>query len=216
MDFNMVAMGQSMGLVSGFKGLTAALPKAKMDKEKKCMINLPEWHEGLKSAFVTYGFTHFLREEYGRQVPYDQVVPLMIDEEARQRLAQIKQSLIAKAKEEKLLKEVTLQPVKKEEKLSEAGDSDSEESAMPVPLSAREALTSHWPEIESLVFENAKQAIASYEGVRAAATERGEHFDALFVDPLTRVTRVQKYLNPQAVVTIDKSDPHFYQVEARR
>ena len=215
MDFNMVAMGQSTGLVSSFKGLTAALPKAKMDREKKYMTNLPEWHEGLKSAFVTYGFTHFLREEYGRQVPYDQVVPLMIDEEARQRLAQIKQSLIAKAKEEKLLKEVTLQPVKKEEKASEAGDSDSEESAMPVPLSARDALIVHWPEIEGLVFENAKQAIASYEGVRAAATERGEHFDALFVDPLTRVTRVQKYLNPQAVVTIDKSDPHFYQVEAQ-
>ena len=55
MDFNMVA-NQSMGADKlDYKGLSAALVKVKMDKEKKHIVNFPEWKEALKSALVTFG-----------------------------------------------------------------------------------------------------------------------------------------------------------------
>ena len=62
---------QSMGS-SGkeYKGqLTAALTKVKMDEDKKYILNIPEWKESLKSAFVTFGLSEFLRAEYAIQVP---------------------------------------------------------------------------------------------------------------------------------------------------
>ena len=47
---------QSMGADKlDYKGLSAALVKVKMDKEKKHIVNFPEWKEALKSALVTFG-----------------------------------------------------------------------------------------------------------------------------------------------------------------
>ena len=80
MVFNMVA-NQSTGPVRDHKGLSAALIKLRVEKDKKRVSNLPEWKESLQNAFVTHNLGGFLREKFGQQVPPDQVGSILINEE---------------------------------------------------------------------------------------------------------------------------------------
>jgi len=48
MVFNMVA-NQSIGPFRDHKGLSAALTKVRMDKDKKYILNLAEWKERMES-----------------------------------------------------------------------------------------------------------------------------------------------------------------------
>ena len=207
---------QSVGPIRDIKGLFPALVKIKMDKERKQIVNLTDWKDNLKSVFATYGLSNFLRQDHSLQVPHDKVGPLLIKEEAQEKLAQIKLDLIAKAKEEKVLKELTAQAIKQEQEIKNVGSSESwgdEERGQP---SAMDMLTTHWAAMENMVWGNTERALRNDEENRATAAERGEHFETLFVDPLTCVSEENRFLNPKAVVSIDKSDPLLYQVERKQ
>ena len=102
MVFNMVA-NQSVGPFRDHKGLSAALTKLKVGKDQKCVSNLLEWKDSLMNAFVTYNLAGFLREEFGKQVPPDQVGSILINERVEERLTHLRQEYLAKAKEEKLI-----------------------------------------------------------------------------------------------------------------
>jgi len=93
MVYNMVA-NQSMGPVRDHKGLSAALIKLKVEKDKKRVSNLPEWKESLQNAFVTHNLAGFLRPEFGRQVPSDQVGSILINEEVAAKLDQLRKEHI--------------------------------------------------------------------------------------------------------------------------
>ena len=205
MSFNMVA-NQSVGPFRDHKGLSAALTKIRMDKDKKYILNLSEWKESLKNACVTFGLSGFLRKEFGQQVPPEQVGSILINEEVAEKLSQMKKEYMAKAKEEKLLSEVTSVAIK-EEGMDRALDG--------APPTAVAMLTSHWPKIEDMVRKNAKSMHEDDMGKRASAEKRGEHWEILYVDPHTRVEPESKFLNPRAVVSLGKSDPFWYEVESR-
>ena len=139
MSFNMVA-NQSVGSFRDHKGLSTALAKLKMDKDKKYALNLVKWKESLKNAFVTFGLSRFLREEFGKQVPPDEVGSILIKEEVAEELAKIKKEYLVKAKEEELLSKVTSEAVKSEEN----------------KVTAVAMLTTHWADVEKSVWENSK------------------------------------------------------------
>ena len=143
---------QSVGPIRDIKGLFPALVKIKMDKDRKQIVNLTDWKNNLKSVFATFGLSNFLRQDHSLQVPHDKVGPLLIKEEAQEKLAQIKLDLIAKAKEEKVLKELTAQAIKQEQEIKNVGSSESwgdEERGQP---SAMDMLTTHWAAMENIVW----------------------------------------------------------------
>ena len=206
---------QSMGS-SGkeYKGqLTAALTKVKMDEDKKYILNIPEWKESLKNAFVTFGLSEFLRAEYAIQVPANDVGSILIDEKVEEKLAQMKKDLLTKAKNEQLLKQVTSgsgtvkdEDGTEESKLGRGADA---------PATAVAMLTTHWPRLEKIVRENALEMDKVDQGMRSTADKQGEHWETLYVDPLTRVRAEDKFLNPRAIVSFGKQQPFWYQVESR-
>jgi len=102
---------------------------------------------------------------------------------------------MAKAKEEKLLNEVTSGAIKVEGK----GDGDPEGT----PATAVAMLTTHWPKIEAMVRQNAKAMHEADMEKRASAEKLGEHWEVLYLDPYTRVETETKFLNPRAVVSLD-------------
>ena len=209
MSFNMVA-NQSVGPLRDHKGLSAALTKLKMDKDKKYSLNLVKWKESLKNAFVTFGLSRFLREEFGKQVPPDKVGSILIKEEVADELAKIKKEYLAKAKEEELLNKVTSAAVKPESKdMSMGGTSGGP------PVTAVAMLTTHWADVEKSVLENAKMIFEADTQKRAVAEKRGEHWEILYVNPYTRVHQNTKFLNPRAEVSFGEKDPFVYEVEKR-
>ena len=171
---------QSMGS-SGkeYKGqLTAALTKVKMDDDKKYILNIPEWKESLKNAFVTFGLSEFLRAEYAIQVPANDVGSILIDEKVEEKLAQMKKDLLTKAKNEKLLKQVTSgsgtvkdEDGTEESKLGRGADA---------PATAVAMLTTHWPRLENIVRENAMEMVKVDKGMRATPDKQGEHWETLY------------------------------------
>ena len=168
---------QSTGPVRDHKGLSAALTKLKVDsKDKKRVSNLSEWKESIQNAFVTHNLTGLLREEFGKQVPPDKVGSILINEEVDAKLDQLRKKHMAKAKEEKLLNEVT-SVVKVEGKY----DGDPEGT----PATAVAMLTTHWPKIEAMVRRNAKIMHEADMKKRASAEKLGEHWEVLYVDPST-------------------------------
>ena len=202
---------QSVGPFRDHKGLSAALTKLKMDKDKKYALNLVKWKESLKNAFVTFGLSCFLREEFGKQVPPDEVGSILIKDEVAEELGKIKKEYLAKAKEEELLKKVTSAAVKIEESKDESMDGTSEEA----PVTAVAMLTTHWADVEKSVTENAEMMFEADKKKRAVAEKRGEHWETLYVNPFTRVSLTTKFLNPRAVVSFGKADPFLYEVEKR-
>lgn len=210
MSFNMVA-NQSVGSFRDHKGLSAALAKLKMDKDKKYALNLVKWKESLKNAFVTFGLSRFLREEFGKQVPPDEVGSILIKEEVAEELAKIKKEYLVKAKEEELLSKVTSAAVKSEENKDESMGGTSEGA----PVTAVAMLTTHWADVEKSVWENSKMMFEADTQKRAAAEKRGEHWEILYVNPFTRVNQNTKFLNPRARVSFGKTDPFLYEVEKR-
>ena len=191
---------QSVGPIRDHKGLSAALTKLRMDKDKKKVQNLPEWKESLKNAFLTFGLAGFLRKEFGQQVPPDQVGPILIKEEVDKELARLEREYTARAKEEKLRQEVTSVAVKEGSKY---GDPEG------TPPTAVELLTTHWPKVEAMVRQNAETMHETNMGKRASAEQLGEHWGVLYVNPYTRVETESKFLNPRAVVSLGKSDPYW-------
>src|SRR5210317_992103 len=84
--------------------------------------------------------------------------------------------------------------------------------------SATAVLTTHWPKIEARVRKNANAMHMADQEKRASAEKRGEHWEVLFVNPLTKVEAEEKFLNPRATVSLDKKekpDPFWYQVESK-
>ena len=201
---------QSNGPVRDHKGLAAALTKLKVGKDQKGVSNLLEWKESLQNAFVTHNLEGFLGEEYAKQVPPDQVGSILVTERVEERLTQRRKEYLAKAKEEKLLNEVTSKEIKSESKGGVPSGS---------PPTAVAMLTTHWPEIEETVRQNAQAWYEANKEKQAASAEKlGEHWGVLFLDPLTRVRKEKRYLNPRAVVSLDKEDklnPFLYEVESQ-
>ena len=143
---------QSVGSFRDHKGLSTALAKLKMDKDKKYALNLVKWKESLKNAFVTFGLSRFLREEFGKQVPPDEVGSILIKEEVAEELAKIKKEYLVKAKEEEILSKVTSAAVKSEDNKHESMGGTSEGA----PVTAVAMLTTHWADVEKSVWENSK------------------------------------------------------------